>query len=512
VQDTTAPSAAAEAEAAEATPACNSTADAQSDSAAEALSEGDSSASMNKAVRVAASGAMLLTMPKMMRLAKQAKHRAKQSHITSIVDMQEDLKAEMENLMRQDLDEAVTNKSTMMIGDSGSTEDAVTSPGVSRQASRQVSRLASSESSSFRESATPSLSPATSKRGSLGLLKHGSSIWRSTKMDDALHEDVKTTVCEVVLKAMEMRLQAMYEAGTLSPTAYSRLCEAIDVATDSLLLAQKDGPMDPEAQVAQAALASPPGLERRASSLRRQSTMSGLEEGGCRWNEVRSLVSDRLLVAPFQVAWSFLERANDHALDKAVASAKWHVARAMLERFLPHQEEALCTSVQALMGFIAAVEKVTRTCASAEFARIFEVSQGTEALLAYVGSEQDHHDNLHVRCDRHAIQRESSNFTLAPMGPTSSELTPLQKWLLKQLSVVKLQAYGALAAMRIMFPAELRVIHTTLAVEIALNFMRNKAEVLCEQGLLSHHTLADITEVIKERQVKTRLYRLQYYG
>ena len=84
--------------------------------------------------------------------------------------------------------------------------------------------------------------------------------------------------------------------------------------------------------------------------------------------------------------------------------------------------------------------------------------------------------------------------------------------MLKQLSVVKLQAYGSLAAMRIMFPAELRVIHTTLAAEIALDYMRTKVRLLAEQGMISHHTCDDVLEVIKLRGEKMHRYRLQYNG
>ena len=75
--------------------------------------------------------------------------------------------------------------------------------------------------------------------------------------------------------------------------------------------------------------------------------------------------------------------------------------------------------------------------------------------------------------------------------------------------VVKLQAYGTLAAMRLVFPAELKVIHTVLATDLALNFMRVRLNVLCEQGVITHHTLEDILEVLKARHDHVHLYRLQ---
>lgn len=44
---------------------------------------------------------------------------------------------------------------------------------------------------------------------------------------------------------------------------------------------------------------------------------------------------------------------------------------AVVQAVLPAMEEGLFTSVQALMGFIAAVEKVARGITDPEFARIF---------------------------------------------------------------------------------------------------------------------------------------------
>jgi len=87
---------------------------------------------------------------------------------------------------------------------------------------------------------------------------------------------------------------------------------------------------------------------------------------------------------------------------------------------------------------------------------------------------------------------------------------PIVSWVLKQLNVVKLQAYGTLASMRLMFPAELKVIHTMLATDIALTFVKNKVKLLCDQGMLTHHTLEDILEVIKLRRENMHRYHLRY--
>ena len=64
--------------------------------------------------------------------------------------------------------------------------------------------------------------------------------------------------------------------------------------------------------------------------------------------------------------------------------------------------------------------------------------------------------------------------------------------------------------MRVVFPAELKVIHTVLAADLALNFMKDRITVLCEQGVVTHHTLEDIEEVLKARHDHIHLYRLRF--
>ena len=209
------------------------------------------------------------------------------------------------------------------------------------------------------------------------------------------------------------------------------------------------------------------------------------------------------------------------------------------------------TSVQALMGFIAGVERISRTIQGPAFTRFFvdenpdeETLVSPDDLRDVVGSSFDEDVSITTQCDKK--KRRESFFRPTPVkqkqeeeeeehrrrskgsaGGTQKRLwppqqntvhedqlmmygLPLKRWLLKQLSVVKLQAYGSLAAMRIMFPAELRVIHTTLAAEIALDYMRTKVRLLAEQGMISHHTCDDVLEIIKQRHEKMLRYRLQY--
>ena len=188
------------------------------------------------------------------------------------------------------------------------------------------------------------------------------------------------------------------------------------------------------------------------------------------------------------------------------ASAATHKRLAALAHMLlPVSEERLATSVQCLMAFIAAIEKTCKVAASPEFGRVFEEESARGAVsAAFLAHDSDAHLGPASLTSTEAAGSQSS------VAKSHSRPSALVDWLLKQLTVVKLEAYGSLAAMRIMFPAELKVIHTTLAAEIALNFTKAKVETLCEQGLLTHHTLEDIEEVLSERQARMRDYTLHY--
>jgi hypothetical protein len=313
----------------------------------------------------------------------------------------------------------------------------------------------------------------------------------------------------------------MYDIRTISPSAFERIMKSFDVAKDFLATSEEDegsgsGGSGGGAGSAAAAAAS------------------------SHWSTVRRTVSAESSTkpSPFQVAWNDLEKSTDGDLDWAVQKARCGNLAALVEIVMPVEEERLTTSVQALMGFIASTERISNTIKGPAFTRIF-MDDDPEAT-SLVSKEDlrdilghDHHDEKAAAAATSAATAASSELEHSPSpsspnkqhspfqknrlaGKFEGELMmfglPLKRWLLKQLSVVKLQAYGSLAAMRIMFPAELRVIHTTLAASIALDYMRNKVILLAHQGMISHHTSDDILEVIKLRREKMLRYRLQYNG
>jgi hypothetical protein len=443
-----------------------------------------------------------------------------------------------------------------------------------------------------------------------------------------INSEMKVTVWEVVLKAMEMQMGAMYEHRTISGAAYQRLVECVNLAVDSLPLheaaavsaeaavaaaaAHEQAERDKAGAEAEAALLAGTGLRRRSvvpfvdtpvgppSSSSSSSALSAAvggdsllpshrlnpgvgDDGGPpspgraavtakqitsvkNWKKVQKFVLVESVVNqgfgidggkvaggrrgssppdkadhknknknkkkafnPFQVAWNMLEHSVDTDLDTAVQNSKNKALYRCVRSMVPPSEQGLTTSVQALMGFIAAVEKTSRSISSSAFESIF--AEDPTQILEHLARESSSSSSstsesfndvtpMPKRRMSGKLFTDTKNRRASVMRTTSQVLNevkgnkkmrlPIVSWVLKQLKVVKLQAYGTLAAMRLMFPAELRVIHTMLATEIALGYMREKVRLLCDQGLLTHHTLEDILEVIKRRHEKMHRYHLRF--
>eukprot|EP00614_Pseudopedinella_elastica_P008853 CAMPEP_0172606332 /NCGR_PEP_ID=MMETSP1068-20121228/26532_1 /TAXON_ID=35684 /ORGANISM="Pseudopedinella elastica, Strain CCMP716" /LENGTH=756 /DNA_ID=CAMNT_0013409007 /DNA_START=278 /DNA_END=2548 /DNA_ORIENTATION=+ len=324
---------------------------------------------------------------------------------------------------------------------------------------------------------SPSLKPLTvsiAEMPSISITGRETQLARGvTSEGQDIRDEVKQTIYTVVLKAMGMRTKAMYEGRSISGVAYQRLAEALDNAHDFVASAREDHTaLEVEDETPSAAMAEAFAATKRLS--------------------------------PFQVAWNFLEEATDKDLKWAKRKAQNKKIVATMRALMPAMEEGLATSVQALMGFINAVEKVARSITSPDFTRVFTEDP----------------DHLINHCLDNVFERDPRDLSAPQQQGTSPRIAraelggdvdgaPLVAWLQKQLNVVKLQAYGTLAAMRLVFPAELKVIHTVLATDLALNFMRVRLNVLCEQGVITHHTLEDILEVLKARHDHVHLYRLQ---
>jgi hypothetical protein len=397
-------------------------------------------------------------------------------------------------------------------------------------------------------------------------LAHTPSSFRS------ITDDEKETVWEVVLKAMEMRIETMYSRRTLSGAAFQHLIECILNANDALptmnagaksKVPGKSGRDQPTKSRPQSkgfgkpvlkvpeelSRANGPSLSRRSqgwksmrdmlanvrTSIESRGSMDAKQNFGhgnnFSWSEVFSDKQASQELNPFQLAWDKLKSSIDANVDWAVRQSHHHELFRCARSLFPTTEQGLATSVQALMGFISAIEATIKRASSPEFERVF--AEDPEQVLKQLAIDTQRYDDDLSHVDhplptsptsrrismslpplrarsRASVSNKQQQDDFKDPGESSHKHLPVVSWVLKQLTVVKLQAYGTLAAMRLMFPAELRVIHTMLAAKVALSYMKRKVHSVCDQGLITHHTLEDILEVIKHRQDKIHRYKLRY--
>ena len=304
-----------------------------------------------------------------------------------------------------------------------------------------------------------------------------------------------------------------YEEKSISAGAYQRLIECFDTGVDAVA-ALGDSDLDNiVVSNGSAAMAgsSDSAMARTVSQLseRKSVAATGMSIHSNQWKQVQKWVtSDKgQQISPFQVAWNALEAATEKDLDHAAKRADDSVFIKISRAFLPVREEGLSTLAQSILGFITAIEQTIITIQAPQFSQAF--AEDPNLLLDKPAVDSAASENARTEPVRGGGQQTSA----ASSGISGSFISsPMVDWLLKQLNVVKIEAYGSLAAMRVMFPSELRVVHTILAANEALTALKKKLDLISERGLLTHHTLDDIVEVVNQRQRHINSYHLKYLG
>ena len=141
-----------------------------------------------------------------------------------------------------------------------------------------------------------------------------------------MKEDVKRTVYEIVIKAMEMRVHNMYVSRTLSPSAFERINQAFDAAKDYLATGSSAEPT--------------PSPSSSTVSDARGSAAAGSDAASSRkWSVIRSQVTnDNRRPSPFQIAWDQLEKTTDADLDWAVRNNRCGRFASLVEVVMPVEE------------------------------------------------------------------------------------------------------------------------------------------------------------------------------
>lgn len=302
-----------------------------------------------------------------------------------------------------------------------------------------------------------------------------------------------------------------YEEKSISAGAYQRLIECFDTGVDAVAALADSDLNDIVVSNASAETPGSSDSNRMASTVaqlkkRKSVAVSGMSIHSNQWKQVQKWVnSDKgRQISPFQVAWNALEAATEKDLDHTAKRADVSVFIKISRAFLPGQEEGLSTSAQSILGFITAIEQTIISIQAPQFSQAF--AEDPNSLLDKPAVNSAASEN--VRSEPFQGDGQPS---AASSGISASFISsPMVDWLLKQLNVVKIEAYGSLAAMRVMFPSELRVVHTILAANEALTALKKKLDLISERGLLTHHTFDDIVEVVNQRQRRINSYHLKY--
>jgi len=305
-----------------------------------------------------------------------------------------------------------------------------------------------------------------------------------------------------------------YEENSISAGAYQRLIECFDTGIDAVA-ALNDSDLDDivvsNASAAHTGSSHSGQMARTVAELKKRKSsiaQTGMSIHSNQWKQVQKWVTPfkGQQISPFQVAWNALEAATEKDLDHTAKRADDSVFIKISRALLPVREEGLSTSAQSILGFITAIEQTIITIQTPQFSHAF--AEDPNSLLNNAAASAAALESASTEPAQGGGQPSAASSGISDSFSSS----PMADWLLKQLNVVKIEAYGSLAAMRVMFPSELRVVHTILAANEALTTLKKKLDLISERGLLTHHTLDDIVEVVNQRQRHINSYHLKYLG